>query len=409
MKNLNARVIGTIFLAISVLLACVGCDTTKSKSRQLARVAKDWSLLVRASQVLPVYPLTEDIQPGDVFLVRTRMEDQVKVFEERGFLPLDQLLARLQPTNYARFYLEAYGIGTNSNTPYHWKFSTDPDKTNDFDRAPRAAFPTYSFSVKRGGGLNLAIPVQGVPVALGLLGAASAHGDIVIADAYTFGIDIASLRPQVQAWARSQTNFLLELAPTEQATNYLRVVNRVYWTGRVNISLFDDSSFAGTASGGAPKEVILPALKSGETAENQASLLQSLNSALSDAVPGGTLKVAAASSRSVSLIEEFRRPLVIGYLGFDLPILADGQLGAPVPTQAALQKAKIIPQATTYGVDRNTARIERWLRAEPQNRQRLRQWLSDNGHDEGLTNILRGKEFKDLREQIVNQFDIPAE
>ena len=110
----------------------VGCDTTRSKSKQLARVAKDWSLVVRASQVIPVYPLTEDILPGDVFLVRTRIEDQIKVYEAKGFLPLDQLLVRLQPNNYAAFYLGSYGIGTFTNTPYHWKFPDDSQKPMRF-------------------------------------------------------------------------------------------------------------------------------------------------------------------------------------------------------------------------------------------------------------------------------------
>jgi hypothetical protein len=39
-----------------------------------------------------------------------------------------------------------------------------------------------------------------------------------------------------------------------------------------------------------------------------------------------------ASSRAVALSETFERPLIIGYLGFDFPILPDGSLGSPVAT-----------------------------------------------------------------------------
>ena len=39
-----------------------------NKQRALERVARDWCLTIRASQIIPVYPLDEDIQVGDVFV-----------------------------------------------------------------------------------------------------------------------------------------------------------------------------------------------------------------------------------------------------------------------------------------------------------------------------------------------------
>ena len=91
--------------ALFLLLAAgmvSGCATQKMSGDQLARVAKDWSLSIRASQVIPVYPLTEDLQPGDVFLVQTPVEEQVKVYLAKGFLPLENLVTRLSPSGYAR-------------------------------------------------------------------------------------------------------------------------------------------------------------------------------------------------------------------------------------------------------------------------------------------------------------------
>ena len=90
-----------VFVAVAIGL--VGCSTTHMSKDQLARVAKDWALGIRASQVIPVYPLTEDLQPGDVFLVETALEDQVKVYSEKGFLPLENLVVRLHPQGYAEF------------------------------------------------------------------------------------------------------------------------------------------------------------------------------------------------------------------------------------------------------------------------------------------------------------------
>jgi hypothetical protein len=48
------------------------------------------------------------------------------------------------------------------------------------------------------------------------------------------------------------------------------------------------------------------------------------------------MRLAYASASSVSLQEDFARPLVIGYLGFDLPVYRGGRLGAPVATTSVL-------------------------------------------------------------------------
>ena len=84
------RFIG-VFLVALLLTGC----TAGLRNQQLENVAKDWALVIRASQVIPVYPLTEDLQPGDVLLVSTPIEDQARVYKDKGFLPLDQHLVRL--------------------------------------------------------------------------------------------------------------------------------------------------------------------------------------------------------------------------------------------------------------------------------------------------------------------------
>ena len=86
----SGRLGGSLF-AMSVV-ALSGCATERLSGDQLARVAKDWALGIRASQVIPVYPLTEDLQPGDLFLVQTPVEEQARVYMEKGFLPLENLV-----------------------------------------------------------------------------------------------------------------------------------------------------------------------------------------------------------------------------------------------------------------------------------------------------------------------------
>ena len=82
-----------------IVVATVGCT---SPQKEMEQVAKDWCLTIRASQVLPVYPLTEDLQPGDVFVVPKPLSQQTSVYKQKGFLPLDQLVTRLDDLPYKR-------------------------------------------------------------------------------------------------------------------------------------------------------------------------------------------------------------------------------------------------------------------------------------------------------------------
>jgi len=399
MKYLRLTIGATLPLAVGLS----GCATSK---HELSRVARDWCLAIRASQIVPVYPLTEDLLPGDVYLVQTRVEDQVKVYQDKGFLPIDHLLTRLHLTNYPEFYDHAHGIEAATNTPYHWRFPPIGPGTNEMWKAPRAGFPSYSFAVKKGGGLNVALPVQGVPVALNLMRASSAKGSVTIADAYTFGIDRVSLEDQVKAWAAG-TDCLAQYAPTARQTNFLRVVCRVFLTGRLNVALFNDSSAGLTASGGAAKPVELPDLITGDTSGNldkaKAALIDSIGSA---ALPGGTLKLVTASSRAVSMVETFPRPLVIGYHAFDLPILEDGELGGAVSTHAVLEQTPV-NRDTAYGPDENTPKLRAWLKT-PGNREKLKEWLQRENRDpDNVPAYLNNQKYRSLRQQILSHFNIP--
>jgi hypothetical protein len=126
---------------------------------------------------------------------------------------------------------------------------------------------------------------------------------------------------------------------------YLRVVNRVYLAGRVLVELTNDESVRGMGSGGAKKDVELPQLKSKEVAVNYADALSALATKVNNDLPGGTIKFAWATSRSVAMSETFDRPLVIGFLGFDFPVLDDGSLGAPVATFDQLEHKRLEPSS----------------------------------------------------------------
>ena len=331
------------------LVAASGCARAMS-DRELQRVARDWSMVIRASQIIPVYPLTEDLQPGDIFLVQVTVDEQAKIYRQRGFLPLDNLIFRLNPRGYEGFYRQSFEAGgAQRPLPKEW---LTPGKSEAWVLAPNASFPTYAFSARRGGGFNVALPVQGIPVGLSLLGGDATQGTITIAEARTYGVDTISLHDDVRRWAEANQAFLKFYGSDGDRPNYLRVVSRVYLTGRINVALQSSQSGGATLSGGASKPVDLVAPTAGgdpqkNTLDAYTSNIEKLNSMIEKAMervggsnlaPGGTVKVVAASSGSITLAEDFARPLVIGYLGFDMAIGPGGVLGPPMPTHAVLER-----------------------------------------------------------------------
>jgi hypothetical protein len=56
---------------------------------------------------------------------------------------------------------------------------------------------------------------------------------------------------------------------------------------------------------------------------------------------GGSIKLSQSLSRSVTLDEDLGQPLVIGYLGYDLPIRKNGDLGPAVATLARVENRDI--------------------------------------------------------------------
>jgi len=372
-----------VFCVSLTMLLMAGCNSLpRSKDQELEQVAKDWSMTIRASQVIPVYPLTEDLQPGDVFLVQVPIEQQQQVYKEKGFLPLDNLVDRLTPGGYCKFYGQSFMYGDDPSKPCKplpVTWLTPGQNPTAWAAAPAASFPTYSFSARKGGGFNLALPVQGVPVGLSLLGGDAAQGSVTIAGAKTYGVDTVSLYDDLRKWAAMHTDFLANFAPKDQKQNYLRVVTRVYLTGDLTVSLQSARSASGGLSAGAAKPVNVFGIDPGEkpevvTAEAYKENLKTINDTIAEslrdlaagaggALPGGSVQVVAASANAISLKEHFARPLVIGYLGFDVAIGEDGALGPPIPTHAVLSFNQPVAPATAARIEQRNTDIDQIVKA----------------------------------------------
>jgi len=319
-------------LAALAGLTLAGCAT--SEQTQLENINKDWNRLIRASHIYPIYPLSEDLEPGDIFFVPTGIEDVSAWSKESGYIKLDHQIGRIYPTNYTAFYKHSFALG-QEHLPHYWIHD------NSWTNAPLAAFPSYSFVVKQGGGANVSLPIQGIPVGLGLMGAKNASGHVTIADAHTYGIDEITLQDQVEEFVTDNRSNLLQIIYAQANTNkpyYLQIVSRVYVMQRVSVSMYNDSAAGVTASGGVPKDVPVPDLQTTNAPANYSNMVDAVNGIVSTfskaagaaggIAPGGTLKFTAVSSRSVSMEEEFPRPLVIGYTGFNVEV-----------TRKALEKA----------------------------------------------------------------------
>lgn len=341
----------------AVLLVVSGCATQDAR-KHLQGVAKGWCETIRASQVIPVYPLTQDLMIGDVFLVQTPISRQEKDYKKRGFLPLDDHRVRLPYTNFTKLYFDGYWQDEFGKTPH-----PTPEYTNNgawntnlpgiltSAPAPRAAFPTYSFQAQSGFGLSAAFPIQGVPVALNYLRSDQVNGSVTIADARTYAGDEGELLSLLHEWTdqprvKSVLSETVRNAPPTRV--YLRVLSRVYLTRAVEVSLHKASAQGASAKAGTAGGVSL-LTTNGIVNESYTNLLKTLNSqadvVASATQVGGAVKFVSASESSVGLAQSFDRLLVIGYLGFDVPVYPGGDLGVPVPTfLRLLGKVKDLPE-----------------------------------------------------------------
>jgi len=366
------------------LLICFGVGCA-SKTTQLEKVAKDWCETIRASQVIPVYPLTEDLRPGDVFLVQTSISEEASRYKQRGFLALDDYRTRLRLPDaaYSREYFDGYWKDTYWSNPPNARpartagalpgpgaagaAGAAPASLLSDANAPRAAFPTYTFDVSNSGGLSLAVPIQGIPLAMGVLGADRATGSVTIADARTHAASPEVVYECVREWAarddiRAQLRWA---ARTSEAPVYVRVVTRVYYAGAMNVSITRDGAFGADFAGGKAPNLDLIS-EDGSVNENNIEILSKMNGEASGARPaesaaegaagaatrafdwanvGVRFKYQSLSSRSVSISEMFDTLLVIGYLGFDAPVYLNGEIGPPLPTFLRLEGVLDSPSA----------------------------------------------------------------
>jgi hypothetical protein len=121
---------------------------------------------------------------------------------------------------------------------------------------------------------------------------------------------------------------------------------------------------SGDPAGASPKPVVLLSLERQGAYKNYEAFASAFADALDQGPAGGSVRFAYATSRSVGLSEAFDRPLVIGYVGFDVPILKDGELGPPLSTLERLERSadKSLKSPESFSVRPTYLREVRWFR-----------------------------------------------
>ena len=130
--------------------------------------------------------------------------------------------------------------------------------------------------------------------------------------------------------------------------------------------------------------------------------------------PGGSIRIAAVSSRSVSMSETFHRPIVIGYIAYDRAIGTGGVLGQPRSTLQQMEgtiepapppSQDEVAQSVTFGPDANSNVIRAFVK-DPGNRTSLQNWLNDRTIPTSIPLIISGTDQAGLRQRIVDEFNL---
>lgn len=346
-------------------------------------VAKEWSSTMRELGITPVFPPREDVQVGDVYISPISPDAEVEAFSQKGFLPLGLWLTHLDVAKeVTTFYSSrpsfpltpsdtANFMASLSNNPFASLAQAADTNRNiflggDTNRLRMVGFPTFMSATFNKGDLAAVVPVEAVNLAFGagFTSARSVTVSVPVAESYGLPADIiwpkimnanGTLMDLTSNIPRSQLNNLVNMKQVvQQGTNFyapLRVITEVFYTRALDISVASQttrgfgvagrpiaSDVASTAAGAAATAARAASNSSSTNAvfispgvtnlnanavERAAEMNNSLTQAMSQTVPGGSIKFVAAGDRGVSLRRTYDRPIAIGYHALNVFIPID--------------------------------------------------------------------------------------
>ena len=444
----RASLSAALRLAPLWLVACSLACASDRRDDQLGQVAKEWSKTIRASQVIPIYPLSEDLQPGDCFVVQEPIEDEVRLFEGSGFLPLTHHAVRVGLDNAYQSFYRGGDYGVRDSAPYPaplWRrppegianrvepatrpaprvevylpslfgwtgsrqpllvFEPDPSRhrqATNWAAAPRAAFPSFTVEVDTSTGTDLALPVEAVPVGLSLLNTQRAVTTVTLSDAYSYGLDAAAVYSAAGDWIRREQGEALLAAyeprrvwsPQDQTWvvdyNFLRIVTRVYLVGAVDVSITSSSATRGKGLVGNVGEALFGEAKSEQPTTRTAA-------GAKDAARTAATVSASLNERLTALNQTLDfggRLEVRDYTGrsvslrqtFDRPLVV-GYLAVDIPIGSGgkLGSYYITTQVRLARPGKVHDSVAEWAEHDPYAHKDLQEWLNIEENKELITN-----------------------
>jgi len=258
---LSACVVGEA--ANALLHAGSGTFERKNRQRHLERVVRDWCLTLRASQIIPCYPLREDVEPGSMTVVNYTIPEMKRYWNQKGYLPFEIDYDHITSLDFRGWYRDSFGTGGNKN-PYHtWR--------EGWSSAPYAGFLSHSYTISRGESFSGALPLKGVPTMLSALNSRTAQVSVTLKKCHTVGIGETRLREAVGRWVDvvdNRIHLYNKLREASGAKRYMRIVSRVYLVEQVSVSVTDLSASSARLSAGEPKPAGNIFVAQGEAAGN---------------------------------------------------------------------------------------------------------------------------------------------
>lgn len=190
----------------------------------------------------------------------------------------------------------------------------------------------------------MGVPISSIPVALNFLGAQENSAIVTLTDASTYQADHETIMVKLKEWIDSTPQVKAELEAACRYIGkeyvYLRVIIRVYLVGAVDIALERKDAYQGGIQAGLVEQAADTSIsveKFADSIAKQTILLKELNNLAAKNKIGDAVNFNIATKSNIGLRESFDRPLVVGYLGIDVPFFQDGRLGAPIPTFERLE------------------------------------------------------------------------
>ncbi len=359
-------------LFICAALFFTGCANTPP-----GYVAKEWSATMRELGIIPVFPPREDVLVGDVYIAPVSPDEEVAAFKKKEFLPLGLWLTTLDVgDDVSSFYSSRSSFPTTSsntadfmsnltNSPFAGLPQARDGTRNvflggDTNRLRMVGFPSFMSATFNKGDLAAVVPVEAVNLAFGAGFSSARSVTISVPVAESYGIPAAKIygnlkyitsggQPMDSISGGLSAVQLSRLVNRKQAvrvgTNYyaaLRIIHEVYYTRALDISVVSKTtrglgiagrplatdavstaaSVAAQATSGASSAsssnapvFIMPGGTNlnGNAVERAGELNRSLEQAMTQTVPGGSIKFVAAGDRGVSLRRTYDRPIAIGY------------------------------------------------------------------------------------------------